>query len=281
MVHARTCLLLIFFFATNLSVGQDYYYCERVPDHSGFEINTIKWFYHSAELKAFDLSDQNWMTFSYREENNQSRIDRINLADGKRRVVIRSALDLRNWQRHPQGYDHSFILDADNDAIIRMSNENFNLVFRADSIVDYCWINNSSLGVILHDEEDGNTCWMIDIEQDERNQISFRTGEKITLMANGNVAFIDIISDAYRYIKSYDVSTKRARIINSIPNAVNTFSTDGMSHFYIVHEKKVNLLRRELDVQWRPIVEFDEFGLTDIESFEVLSDYQFIIRHDK
>ena len=71
--------------------------------------------------------------------------------------------------------------------------------------------------------------------------------------ATGNLYFIDIFNDEYRYIKHYNPDSYKSEIVIKIPSNVNTFAKSYDGHFFVVDGQEVKSWHKDSPLTWNTV----------------------------
>ena len=99
-------------------------------------------------------------------------------------------------------------------------------------------------------------------------------------LTNDELAFVDIFSDAYRYIKVYDFSKKTSRIITKIPADVTSFAVRDKDSYFITQGNKILRYVAGTDVSWKTFYSFEAYGMNKLTEIYSIKHNHFIIKNE-
>ena len=223
--------------------------------------------------------DQNLVAYT---KTNKSGSQQINAMDFRRRVngdFLKCENSLALLRVRPQSNNYSFVQRGnEQDAIIELKNGAYNTIKAGHYIIDYTWVNTNVVAIVEMNEEQKAICYVYWIEEDVQKDISINPGINVHRISDQEVAFIDIFSNEYRYIKSYNLQEDRSTIITKLPHSQASFALQAPNEYYVTHEDAILRYKTDGDLQWRTFFSFLPYNITNLKQLHTYHANQFIIQ---
>lgn len=203
------------------------------------------------------------------------------------------ALDVANKRRFPYTYSRQqirqfstdtdyyyFIEMRDEDALIKLKEGRRKIIRQAPQLLGFDFLNADEVGVIEKNKAGNKKALVYQIDINKQKALSLRPGENVIATSSSTVSFIDIFSDDYRYIKSFDTSLNQASIVTRIPNTVSHFTTDGKGNYLIADEGLIKQFQYGTSINWQHYLTLTRFGISNPTRVWWTSPSTIIIEHE-
>ncbi len=258
------------------------FYCEFIQKNEGWiPTKVVQLTDHKDNfgLTNFQLIGESNSITSTRDKGAKTDIWVMNLDDYSEGLFATADYSIASMQRVPNSSDYSFILkSADMDIIARYKNNKTSALLSAPEIVDFDWISATYIGVISKPKGEEKQCILYNVHDNTTKTLSINTGFSVKRINDKEVAFIDIFSGNYRYIKVYNITENRSRIVVKIPPSIKRFSSDGLNKFYITSNDEIKMFIRGEDADWKTYYSFNPYGISHINSVDYIKPQCFVIK---
>ena len=231
-------------------------------------------------LQDFQWNEPISAILATEQDGSGSKIVAMN-DDAKWTYVQTSMTDIRALKMLPASQSSSFITHRDGqDYLIQKNNDDYTTLLKTHRIIDYDWINSETVAVVVQSETMKESSFLLDINSKNKIAISIHPGKTVKRISDDEVAFIDIFSDEYRYIKVYNLQYENSKIITKIPQSVSAFTYAENDRFYIGVEDNIQYFTRDRSAKWDSYINLKSYGITKIAHVEFISPNSCIIQYD-
>ena len=284
--HVKSSFFLLLFSLTGMGMSQaqsNWYRCV-INEFEGIrQLETI-------QLIASDVSYNSYSQFHHwssplqytvtQSTESSSEIVVLDFDQFEKYVLVDHATNTSGMQTIPNSIDHSFIIHGTEDVLVRSSDSLYQVIHTDHHINDYDWITANELAIIALDETNTPSCYILNVSEGSKKDISIHPGQSVRRLSDDEVAFIDIFSGAYRYIKSYHLRERRSRIIIKIPSDVDRFTSLGADTFFISSADKILYYVRNKHATWQPFHSFSAYGIKSIKNIYAFKNNTFIFENE-
>ncbi len=284
----KPLLLPVFFliiYATQAQTPTQWFHCSFDRSEVTNALISIK-LISSSQLNGqvsdiVSLPDQRLGYTGHDPNTGHSKISFMDIEVGIKGDLFRSSKSCSQLDIQPETNNLSFIFHSDHHQIVFIFDQgNYKAVFKTNNIVDYTWINRDHLAVVEIDKDDQIIASVYNILTGKTFELSNNSGRTVIIMPDNEVAFIDIFSDSYRYIKLYSLNDNRSRILKKIPNTIEMFAVYESNTLLICEGHEILQYTPDHDSYWRRFYSFNSYGLDNITNVVSPGTGQIIIRNE-
>ena len=149
----------------------------------------------------------------------------------------------------------------------------------AANIHDHLWINEDQC-IYLNEIEDQFQIWVYNKKYDSERLLVERAGKTIKSLDEYSFHYIDIFSDSFRYIKSYDLTSGSTRIITIIPNDCDAFAMLNKSYFLMLDQHILMKFELNKDANWKPLLDLRKQGSNNMRSISSFDEHTILLFAD-
>lgn len=281
----RLFFILLWLIA-NVSLGQDqasWFSCAFTnSDASGIELDGIKLITTNRNVDFLqDFSMYKNQVIASQSTSSKKNIVGYNFQTNSKSDLTQSTSLIKLFKSTLSQRGHSLVVHDQKDYLLRSGDDGYSTILSSAQIVDYCWIDDEHVAVVERLESGNMEAFVFNIENQKKNVISINPGERIRRIAESKVAFVDIFSNEYRYIKSYDLIEQRSKIVIKLPVNITKFDLRDNGQYFIAQNDKLLAFQQGQGVEWKTFYDFAHYNFHEITDLYILDGQKIILRHEK
>lgn len=212
---------------------------------------------------AFLSSNRLLVTTNARQKD-QTDIILLDLDEEKLRYITKTSVNEFSPTLMPDGRNISVIRQDGKDQWLwqypRDQSDGGNKIFRTLNDVGYhCWFNNESVG--LFRVTDPISFSIGNVKTQVVENVLNDIGRCLKLNDQGELVFVHKVTEDFWYLKSFNFSTNKIKIISEIDD--EDFEILSSGSYLIGKESKLYILQ-EGDDNWKEVADLAEYGIKDI-----------------
>lgn len=221
-------------------------------------------------------------TFTYSHEDpslDNYRINFVNLDNAQNGKYMQCAYPIRLPKKKPGTNEHSLIIRSAVDFLIVSRNDRHEVLVKADTIFDYCWIDAHNLAYTSRVDKQ-TSCRMLNIHTGNETVLSGESGIRVISPTTNSVAFVDVFSDIYRYIKIHNLQSGASAIVVRVPNETIDFAILNQKQYLRWDGDIIYQFTPNIDAEWNQFLELGSYQLGDIRSLETFGSNSLLINNE-
>jgi dipeptidyl aminopeptidase/acylaminoacyl peptidase len=232
--------------------------------------------------QPFKITDSVYYFVQKRPNETDTEIYSLDFRTQQKTRITNSLEDEYSPKIHPDGQSFTCVR-VEQDSVsqhlwkfpLDRSNRGERLLTQYDNIGYYHWLDRNHIAFFLVD--DPNELVICELPTGSSTKVSTNIGRTLTSGSENTLYFIDIFSDEFRYIKSYNIEENSSDIIVRIPNECQDFGYGNNGIFYIGNGSKIESYRPGRDVSWVEIADLEDFGIEKISRILPISKTKWMI----
>jgi hypothetical protein len=260
------------------------YYCMFKQMNEVTDLHSIKLLFPSASSgiqSDFRPYKRDRVSFTHNPSFGEPvHVQFLDIFQSKKGNLLTSSGGVSLLSLQPTTGHMTFVMHGKKDAIVMRAGNQNKVIFRSNKIRHYTWIDDETIGIIGVDDLEKESCFLYNLKTHKKTDISIHPGKSIHRLSDDELAYIDIFSSDYRYIKSYNLSTQSSKIIAKIPTEVEAFALSDNKEFFIAKDSNILRFIHEKDVSWKMFYSFESYGINRITDIYFIKHNHMIIKNE-
>lgn len=230
----------------------------------------------NGQWSDFQIHQFDWITYT----TNGEEVMAFNIDSKEKYKYLKSKAPVEQYASQG-GKDFMYVRSNDSDELVHVSGEEKTTIKAANKIIEYAYINATQIAIIEENRDGNKKAILYTTESNQQKALSINPGDRIQRISDNEVAYIDIFSRSFRYIKTYDRLSNQSSIVTQVPNTVRDFSANSTGDYFIAYDGVIKKFKKGRDTSWQTFLALEKYGITNPSNVWALGNDLMIIEHEK